>query len=134
MAQYSQYGASYANAGGYDPYAQQQPYAEQPYTDHPGQGPFDTPHGYDPYAQTGAAVGAAGAGGYESLQHGQQGYYFDPRDAAQYADEEPHSGRYDDAYANYSGGEGSLDTPLERENPLHVSGTRRAGRFLTGLR
>ena len=123
MTQYNQYGASYANAGGYDPYA------HQPYTDHPhGQGPFDTPHGYDAYAAggMGAAAGAGAAGGYESLQHGHQGYYFDPNDAAQYdssqyADERPHDGRYDDPYGGYSGGEGSLDTPLERENPLHVS-------------
>lgn len=117
MAQYNNYGASYANAGGYDPYA-----AHQPYTDHPGQGPFDTPHGYDHYA----AAGAAGAGGYAGLQHGgQQGYYFDPNEAAQYADEgQNYGGRYDDPYSGYQGqgDQGSLDTPLERENPLHVSG------------
>jgi hypothetical protein len=72
-------------------------------------------------------VGGA-ADGYESLQHGNQGYYFDPNDAAQYADAPQHGydlapqqGRYDDPYGGYSG-DGSVDnTPLERENPLHVS-------------
>lgn len=125
MAQYSQYGASYANAGGYDPYGQ------QPYSDHPhgAQGPFDTPHGYD-YGAAAAGGAAGGAAGYESLQHGQQGYYFDPNDAGQYADapqhgydQAPQQGRYDDPYGGYSTGNGSVDnTPLERENPLHVSG------------
>lgn len=135
MAQYNNYGASYGNAGGYDPYAQ------QPYSDHPGQGPFDTPHGYDHYgaAAAGGAAGAAGAGGYEGLQQhsGQQGYYFDPNDAGQYADANYDQGRYDDPYGGYSGhqdqggysgNEGSLNsTPLERENPLHVSDQDSAG-------
>ena len=131
MAQYAAYGASYGAAGGYDPYAVQ---GHQPYSDHPaqhgGQGPFDTPHGYDGYA-TGAAAG--GAGGYESLQHGnQQGYYFNPSEAGQYDDALYGQGHgqgqgYNDPYGGYSNGgdQGSLDTPLERENPLHVANPSR---------
>lgn len=122
MAQYGNYGASYGPAGGYDPYAH--PDQQQYY--HPGpQGGYDAP--------LGAAVGA---GGYGSLQQGQQGYYFDPNEAEQYHDlpssqmplADGHHGGYDDPYAyndnGYStGGNGSADnTPLERENPLHVSG------------
>ena len=98
MAQYNNYGASYGNAGGYDPYAA----AAGTY----GSGAY-TGHG----AQTQA--------GYEGLQQGDQGYYYDPRQEGQggYTDH-----GYDDPYGGYSGGEGSLDTPThERENPLHVS-------------
>lgn len=159
MQQYGQYGATYAAAGGYDPYAQhgQGGYEQQPYSDHDGQnGPFATPIGYDPYANSSGYHdnqysneyangsnsheyagedynhGNANGAGYGNLQQGQQGYYFDPRDAGQYADAEPqHSGvgqargsGYDDAYGGYSGGEGSLDTPVhERGDPLHVSDT-----------
>jgi hypothetical protein len=104
MQQYNQYGASYSNGGGYDPYASAA--AGHPY------------EGYGAEAGAGAA-GAAGAAGYESLQHGQQGYYFDPNTAGQYTDD-PHS--YPDPYAGYQDeGTGSIDTPPERENPLHVS-------------
>jgi 4-amino-4-deoxy-L-arabinose transferase-like glycosyltransferase len=104
MQQYNQYGASYSNGGGYDTYASVA--AGHPY------------EGYGAAAGAGAA-GAAGAAGYESLQHGQQGYYFDPNTAAQYTDD-PHS--YPDPYAGYQDeGTGSIDTPPERENPLHVS-------------
>lgn len=156
MQQYGQYGATYAAAGGYDPYAQHgQGYEQQPYSDHDGQtGPFATPIGYDPYANSSGYHdnqysneygsnsheyagedynhGNANGAGYGNLQQGQQGYYFDPRDAGQYADAEPqYSGvgqargsGYDDAYGGYSGGEGSLDTPVhERGDPLHVSYT-----------
>ena len=103
MAQYNNYSASYGNAGGYDPYV--------------------------------AAAGTYGSRAYspqnaryEGLQQGDQGYYYDPRQAAEggaYADEptQGHPGPgYEDPYGGYSGGEGSLDTPVkERENPLHVS-------------
>lgn len=102
MAQYNNYGASYGNAGGYDPYAA-------------AAGTYGS-----------AAYGGSGQAqaGYEGLQQGDQGYYYDPRQAEQgaYSDEQGHPGqRYDDPYGGYSG-EGSLDTPVhERENPLHVS-------------
>jgi hypothetical protein len=106
MQQYNQYGASYSNAGGYDPYASAA--SGNPYA------------GYDATAGAGAGT-AVGAAGYESLQHGQQGYYFDPRDAGQYTDEPQN---YPDPYASYQDeGNGSIDTPPERENPLHVSGS-----------
>jgi hypothetical protein len=131
MAQYAPYGATYGNAGGYDPYAAQ---GHQPYSDHPNQGPFDTPHGYD-YG----AGAAAGAGGYEGLQHGtQNGYYFNPAEAGQYDDALYGTGNgqgqgqgydhgYSDPYGGYQGqaDQGSLDTPTERENPLHVANPSR---------
>ena len=135
MQQYNRYGQSYAATGGYDSYTAPDPYGSHQdayeshqgaYSDHPTQGPFDTPHGYDAYTATGAGAGAdaggATAAGYDGLPHEQQGYYFDPRDADRYEDEPPQT-HYanDDAYGAYSGGEGSLDSPLERENPLHVS-------------
>ena len=173
MQQYGNYGASYAPAGGYDPYAQQpvqqhyQDHAQQPYQDHPGQGPFDTPGGYHDgynggYGDAGggyggdaavfgggaAAAAAGGVAGYHGMSHdqNQQGYYFDPRDAENYTDEHgydqgqqlhhPHAqggGQYDDPYAGYSGGEGSVDTPTnERDNPLHVSVERERGTLLAG--
>jgi len=108
MAQYNNYGASYGNAGGYDPYAA-----------------AAGTYGSAAYAQD--AVGGGGQAGYEGLHQGDQGYYYDPREAQQqgmYPDEQQgHPGHgYDDPYGGYSGGEGSLDTPTnERENPLHVS-------------
>lgn len=155
MQQYSNYGASYANAGGYDPYAQQMAQ---------GGGPGGMYHG--DYLTAGAAggaaagagaaaAGAAGAGGYDQLQQGHQGYYFDPRDAQQYGDNQPYSdnaaspyghpqqqqhynnGQYPDPYGDpYAGytdqprytdhdGTGSIDTPPERENPLHVANPSR---------
>lgn len=109
MAQYNNYGASYGTAGGYDPYAAAAgTYASAAYAGHP---------------QTQA--------GYEGLQQGDQGYYYDPRQAeqgGQYTDETGHpeyGHGQEDPYGGYSGGEGSLDTPTnERENPLHVSAKR----------
>ena len=119
MAQYANYGASYAT-GGYDPYANQGPYQGE-YQDHPGQGPFDTPINYgDPRGQM-----PTGPAAYEGMHQGQHGYYFDPNDAGQYDEEQPpthRQGGYDDPYAGYSGGEGSINTPPnERGDPLHVS-------------
>lgn len=122
MTQYNQYAATYGNAGG-----------------------------YDPFALEGATTGAAAYGGYQAGEHmGQQqqhygsaedhqgyyydhdsgGHHYDPVDA-HYNDHvsppptgQPLYGRYeDDPYGHgaYSGGEGSIDTPLERPDPLHVT-------------
>jgi len=102
MAQYNNYGTSYDNAGGYDPYAA----------------------AAGTYA-SGAYAPRGRQAGYEGLQQEDQGYYYDPRQAQQggYTDEPEHAGpTYEDPYGAHSGGEGSLGTPVgERENPLHVS-------------
>ena len=97
MTQYNNYGASYGQAGGYDPYV------------------HDAGHSY-----AAAGYGTGAAAGYHGLQPEGQGtgYYFDPAQAHEYQHPQ---GPYDDAYGGYSGGEGSVDTPMERENPLHAS-------------
>lgn len=123
MSQYNNYGASYGNAGGYDPYAAAGAgaaggAAAGAYSQHHG-GYSDEPYGDQNYGS-----------GYEPVQQDQNGYYFDPREANAYQDlpssQQPLSPQqYDDpyaGYAHYESGNGSVDnTPLERENPLQVS-------------
>lgn len=130
MSQYNNYGASYANAGGYDPYAAAGAgaaggVAAGAYGQHHG-GYSDEPYGDQNYGN-----------GYEPVQQNQGQYYFDPREASAYQDlpssQQPLSPQqYDDAahqyddpyagYAHYDSGNGSVDnTPLERENPLQVT-------------
>ena len=146
MAQYNNYGASYGNAGGYDAYGAAGAGAAggaagAAYGQHQGQY-SDAP------AEYGGQQGAYDqAGGYSDQNYGNQNYdngqyapahadggayYFDPREAGNYQDlpssQQPLSPQqYDDPYAGYQHyddiyGNGSADnTPMERENPLHVS-------------
>lgn len=139
MQQYNSYGATYGQAGGYDPYAaQQQPLG------HASSSSYD--YGYNgssgsglglPAGAAGAAAGAGAVGGYHAVtSNNEDPYYFDPRDVSKYEDETPgvgaggqeyYQGGYsDDPYGGYSDGqgyEGSTGTPgSERTNPLHVSG------------
>jgi len=139
MAQYNNYGASYGNAGGYDAYgaaggaaAAGAAYGHQgSYSDQPAE--YGQPGGYD---QNGGYsdqnYGNYGNGQYAPAHADGGAYYFDPREAGNYQDlpssQQPLSPQqYDDPYAGYqhyddSYGNGSADnTPMERENPLHVS-------------
>jgi hypothetical protein len=134
MAQYNNYGASYANAGGYDPYAaaggaaagaayghQQGGYSDQPGYGEPVGGYSDQDYGNHGYSN----------GPYDPVHQDNQGYYFDPSQAGNYQDlpssQQPLSPQqYDDPYGGYQHydhpGNGSVDnTPMERENPLQVS-------------
>ena len=100
MAQYNNYGATYGPSGGYDPYAA-------------------TAGAYG----AGTLGGQGGPSGYAGVPQGDQGYYYDPRQAEQdgYKDEPEHQS-HENPYVDFSDSEGNLDTPThERANPLHVS-------------
>jgi hypothetical protein len=135
MAQYNNYGASYAGAGGYDPYAAAGGAAAGAAY---GQGYNDQDYGnqgygnsaYAPVQQDGQYQDAQPYHDGQGYQDG-QGYYFDPREAGNYQDlpssQQPLAhDQYEDPYAGYqhydqNGGNGSVDnTPMERENPLQV--------------
>lgn len=130
MSQYNNYGTSYGNAGGYDPYAATGAVAGAgagaAYGEHQQQqgGYSDDPYGGQGYGNAYAPVQQ------QQQQHSDGQYYFDPREAGNYQDlpssQQPLSpGQYDDpyaGYAHYDSHNGSVDnTPLERDNPLQVS-------------
>lgn len=175
MAQYNQYGTTFGNAGGYDPfttaaaagaggaaagaagagaygaYHDQQPYSDnapyqdaQPYSDNQPYSDrgYSEQLGYNDFAGTTSPDFSqpAGehpysddhAGGYEGLHQGGEGYYYDPGydvAAASQGDvfETPPSDHMpppapgNNPFQDYSGGEGSIDTPMERPDPLHVA-------------
>lgn len=109
MAQYGNYGASYGQAGGYDPYAAQQPLAGAGGAGAGGGGGGGGGGGYGgAYAAAAgaAAGGAAGAGGYHAVTSGGgDPYYFDPTEAGRYDDSPIGStpGGPDGGYGGYAG-------------------------------
>lgn len=152
MTQYNNFASTYGNGGGYDPFALQGDgghhataagagaatgaaagaYAGYGATDfsegryHDNEGPFHDAHEY-PH-DNGLSHGH---GGYDGMEQGGQGYYYDPHydDDIPYQPQQqqhyPHHG-YEDPYGGYSGGEGSIDTPVqERGDPLHITNPTR---------
>lgn len=115
------------------PYSDPQPYSDRGYSEQLGYGAyaapqspdFSQPAGDHPYSDD-------HAGGYEGLHQGGEGYYYDPGydvAAASQGDvfETPPSDHIpppavgSNPFQDYSGGEGSIDTPMERPDPLHVA-------------
>ncbi|TXT11280.1 uncharacterized protein COLE_01690 [Cutaneotrichosporon oleaginosum] len=149
MQQYNNYATTYGNGGGYDPFALQSDggahatgvaaaagagagaygaygtdFSDPRYHDAPAgryhdDGPFHDAHEY---------VSDGQHRGYDGMEQGGQGYYYDP-----YYDDDPNQQRHsrqgypqhsynDEAYGTYSGGEESVGTPThERTNPLHIT-------------
>lgn len=141
MAQYNQYATTYGNAGGYDPFSLQPSSTESAviggaagaaaaggyaaYSDNPD---YSQQRGYNEHG--GYSEHSYNDHQYNGMEEAGSGYYYDPHSPTYDPSEgysqqpgqpmyTPHG--YEDPYGGYSGGEGSIDTPLERENPLHVT-------------
>ncbi|BEI86690.1 hypothetical protein CcaverHIS002_0700360 [Cutaneotrichosporon cavernicola] len=151
MQQYNTYATTYGNGGGYDPFALQSDggahatgavggaagaaagaaaygayatdFSDGRYHDAP-----DGRYGDDgPFHDANEYVSDGQHHGYDGMEQGAQGYYYDP-----YYDEDvtgghgnqpyPQHNYNEDLYGTYSGGEESIGTPThERTDPLHVA-------------
>lgn len=119
-----------------EPYTDNQPFSDRGYSDQLGYNNFATSQSPDfsqpaPPDHPLSDDHAGGGGGYEGLHQGGEGYYYDPGydiNAASAADAfvtppsdiEPPTA-HQNPFQDYSGGEGSIDTPMERPDPLHVA-------------
>jgi type II secretory pathway pseudopilin PulG len=149
MQQYNNYATTYGNGGGYDPFALQSDggahatgvataaaagagagaYGAYATTDFSDGRYHDAPERYHddgPFHDAHEYVSDGQHRGYDGMEQGGQGYYYDP-----YYDDDPnapHAQGYpqhnynEDMYGAYSGGVESIGTPThERTDPLHVA-------------